>query len=97
MWRKLSLIPAYFVLGIGLVPMPNMSNVQNVSFNECHRSCHAGPGGKGLVCGPRQCSGNSSISTTKEPVKHAISRGHVPHGSTGPTHPPPPTTGRKQY
>jgi hypothetical protein len=42
------LIPAYFVLGIALVPtrtlIPEIGNVQNVMFQECHKSCHVANG-----------------------------------------------------
>jgi hypothetical protein len=82
------LIPAYFVLGIALVPtrtlLPEMGSVQNVDFKECHKSCHRANGQ--TIC-TSQCSATSSSKTHK-----AVSR-----GSTGPTVPPKPvgTQGHK--
>jgi hypothetical protein len=84
------LIPAYFVLGITLVPtLPEMGSVQNVTFNECHESCHVENGTEHCT---RVCSGNSSVVTSTTGKSRAVVR-----GSTGPTHPPKPvgTQGNK--
>ena len=81
------LIPAYFVFGIALVPIgtliPEMRDVQNVIFSECHTSCHVSHGTKYCT---HACSGNNA-ATTVEPVK---SKAVIHHGSTGPTVPPKP-------
>jgi len=88
------LIPAYFVLGIALVPptlLPEMGSVQNVTFNECHKSCHVENGAEHCTS---VCSGNSSVVTaTIGKSRRAV----VHHGSTGPTRPPKPvgTQGNK--
>jgi hypothetical protein len=70
------LIPAYFVLGIALVPIPEMGSVQNVAFSECHKS--------GKI---KACSSNSSVVTT---ITGKKTKAAVRHGSTGPTVPPTP-------
>ena len=83
------LISAYFVLGIALVPtgtfLPEMNNIQNVYFKECHKQCRVENGKQ--IC----YTGCSSSGTSTEPAKK-----HVIHGSTGPTKPVPPKTGGAQ-
>src|SRR5437764_302876 len=80
------LIPAYFVLGIALVPttlLPEMSSVQKVEFSECHKSCHTGPDGR-QVC-TSQCSYRHTPTKTLTYDKRGSTG---THGSTGPTAPP---------
>ena len=86
------LIPAYFVLGIALVPptlLPEMGSVQNVWFSECHKSCHVTNGKQYCT---EKCSFRGSTLKTQQPTKMMDT-----HGSTGPTVPPKPvgTQGHK--
>jgi|SRR5690349_19126519 hypothetical protein len=85
------LIPAYFMMA--LVPIgtliPEVHDVQNVSFSECHKSCHVENGTEHCT---KVCSGNSTVITSQQGKSRAVIR-----GSTGPTHPPKPvgTQGNK--
>ena len=88
------LIPAYF--GMALVPIgtliPEMRDVQNVSFRECHKSCHVENGTEQCTS---VCSQNGSVTTTTVGKSR---RAVVPRGSTGPTVPPKPVgTGGHKY
>ena len=80
------LISAYFVLGIALVPtktlFPEMGAVQDVTFNECHKSCHKV---NDIEYCTHVCSNTSKPVTTTTPVSKAVI-----DGSTGPTHRPKP-------
>jgi hypothetical protein len=84
------LSPAYFLLGIGLVPtstlIPEIGDVQNVAFYECHQSCHVENGRRVCI---NQCSWRQSPQRTVGASKSSIG----PKGSTGPNKPVPPKTG----
>lgn len=80
------LIPAYFVMA--LVPIgtliPETRDIQNVTFKECHKSCHVENGTEHCTS---VCSGNNSVVTsTTGKSRRAV----VHQGSTGPTRPPKP-------
>jgi hypothetical protein len=80
---------AYLVFGTWF-PMQGYlarSNVQNVTFKECHNGCKPGTGtGSWNPCVPAKIC---STTTTKRGETNAA----PPGGSTGPTKPTPPKTG----